>query len=186
MQKAIYSTQNNVHYALASRCYCHFTSPIRRYPDLTIHRVLKTILHSDQTDLKELEAKLIVEAEHSSIKEKNSVECERDVDDMKMAEYMQDHIGEIFDGKISGVTSSGMFVRLPNRIEGRVAIDSLNGDYYIADEISQSIIGKRTKKKFRLGDLVKVKVVNASKIESTISFEIVDSNEVEKDEKKEN
>lgn len=182
MQKAIYSTQNLKHFALASDCYCHFTSPIRRYPDLTIHRVLRKILHKDNMqneDLKELEKKLAVEAEHSSLKEKNSVECERDVDDMKMAEYMQDHIGEVYNGKISGVIPSGAFVRLDNRIEGKIAIDKFKGDYYLVDEMSQSIFGKKSGKRYKLGDTVKIKVINASKVDSTIDFEIFSGKEEE-------
>ncbi len=188
MQKAIYSTNNLGHFALASTCYCHFTSPIRRYPDLTIHRVLKMIISGNELsteELKELENKLVVEADHSSIKEKNSVECERDVDDMKMAEYMQDHIGEVFEGKVSGVIPSGMFVRLTNKIEGRVAIDAFVGDYFIVDEASQSIFGKRSGKRYKLGDIVKVKVVAASKVDSTIDFEMYDGKGETKDEEKE-
>lgn len=176
MQKAIYSTQNLGHFGLASKCYCHFTSPIRRYPDLTVHRVLKTILHGTElsvTDLKELESELSKEAIHASLKERNSVECERDVEDMKIAEYMQNHIGEEYTGQISGVIPSGVFVRLPNMIEGRVAIGSMKGDYYIVDELSQSIFGKKSGIKYKLGDNVNVKVTAASKIEGTVDFEII-------------
>lgn len=136
-------------------------------------------------ELKELENKLVVEADHSSIKEKNSVECERDVDDMKMAEYMQNHIGEVFEGKVSGVIPSGMFVRLTNKIEGRVAIDAFAGDYFIVDEASQSIFGKRSGKRYKLGDIVKVKVVAVSKVDSTIDFEMYDGKGETKDEEKE-
>lgn len=176
MQKAIYSTQNLGHFGLASKCYCHFTSPIRRYPDLTVHRVLKTILHGTElsvTDLKELESELSKEAIHASLKERNSVECERDVEDMKIAEYMQNHIGEEYTGQISGVIPSGVFVRLPNMIEGRVAIGSMKGDYYIVDELSQSIFGKKSGIKYKLGDNVNVKVTAASKIEGTVDFKII-------------
>ena len=184
MQKAIYSTENLGHFGLASKCYCHFTSPIRRYPDDTVHRVLKMILHGEELsgrELIDLEKKLDREAAHSSLKERNSIECERDVEDMKMAEYMLNHIGEIFNGKVSSVVPSGMYVRLVNRIEGRVHVGSMKGDYYIVDEIGQSIIGKRSGKKYRLGDEVSVKCVDASKIEGTIDFELVEV----KDEKQE-
>lgn len=176
MQKAIYSTENLGHFGLASKCYCHFTSPIRRYPDDTVHRVLKMILHGDELsgrDLIDLEKKLDREAAHSSLKERNAVECERDVEDMKMAEYMLDHIGEVFEAKVSSVVPSGMYVRLENRIEGRVHVGSMKGDYYIVDEVGQSIIGKKSGKKYRLGDLVTVKCVEASKVEGTIDFELV-------------
>ena len=175
MQKAIYSTENLGHFGLASKCYCHFTSPIRRYPDDTVHRVLKLILHGVElsgSDLVALEKKLDREAAHSSLKERNSIECERDVDDMKMAEYMMEHIGEEFTGKISSVVPSGMYVMLENRIEGRVHVGSMKGDYYIVDEVSQSIIGKRSGKRYRLGDKVEVKCVDASKVEGTIDFEL--------------
>ena len=175
MQKAIYSTENLGHFGLASKCYCHFTSPIRRYPDDTVHRVLKLILHGIElsgSDLVALEKKLDREAAHSSLKERNSIECERDVDDMKMAEYMMEHIGEEFTGKISSVVPSGMYVMLENRIEGRVHVGSMKGDYYIVDEVSQSIIGKRSGKRYRLGDKVEVKCIDASKVEGTIDFEL--------------
>ncbi|HOO67816.1 MAG TPA: ribonuclease R [Bacilli bacterium] len=188
MQKAIYSTKNLGHFALASKCYCHFTSPIRRYPDLTVHRVLREIFNNRSMEsdvLKDLENKLSLEAEHSSLKERNSIECERDVDDMKTAEYMESHIGEVYDGKISGVISSGMFVRLENKIEGRVAIDSIKGDYYIVNEVGQTIYGKKNGKVYKLGDSVKIKVIGASKADSTIDFELYNG-EATNEKKKEN
>lgn len=181
MQKAVYSTENVGHFGLASKCYCHFTSPIRRYPDDTVHRVLKKIIHGVEmsgSDLVLLEKQLVREAEHSSLKERNAIECERDVEDMKMAEYMMNHIGEVFDAKVASIVPSGMFVRLTNRIEGRVHVGSLKGDYYIIDEVSQSIVGKRSGKRYRLGDEINVKCVDASKIEGTIDFEVVDKKEV--------
>lgn len=176
MQKAIYSTENLGHFGLASKCYCHFTSPIRRYPDDTVHRVLKMILHGEELsgrDLIDLEKKLEREAAHSSLKERNADDCERDVEDMKMAEYMLNHIGEVFEAKVSSVVPSGMYVMLQNRIEGRVHVGSMKGDYYIVDEVGQSIIGKKSGKKYRLGDSVTVKCVDASKVEGTIDFELV-------------
>ena len=186
MQKAIYSTENLGHFGLASKCYCHFTSPIRRYPDDTVHRVLKMIIHGENLngkDLVDLQKKLEREALHSSLKERNAIECERDVDDMKMAEYMMNHIGEVFTGKISSIVPSGMYVMLPNRIEGRVHVGSMKGDYYIVDESSQSIVGKRSGKRYRLGDEVVVKCVDASKIESTIDFELEKGGKNEEEEK---
>ena len=186
MQKAIYSTTNEGHFGLASKCYCHFTSPIRRYPDDTVHKVLKLILHgADLTgkELQDLSKELEREAEHSSLKEKNAIECERDVEDMKMAEYMQDHIGEEFDAKVAGVVPSGMFVRLENMVEGRVHVGSMKGDYYIVDEVLQMIIGKKSGKKYRLGDTVRVKCTDASKVEGTIDFELVGGNNEKTEEK---
>lgn len=188
MQKAIYSTENLGHFGLASKCYCHFTSPIRRYPDDTVHRVLKKIIHGVEmtgSDLIDLEKQLSREAEHSSLKERNAIECERDVEDMKMAEYMQNHIGEVFEAKVASIVPSGMFVRLNNRVEGRVHVGSLKGDYYIVDDVGQSLVGKRSGKRYRLGDDIIVKCVDASKIEGTIDFEIVNQREVN-DEKEKN
>lgn len=187
MQKAVYSTENLGHFGLASKCYCHFTSPIRRYPDDTVHRVLKKIIHGVEMsghDLIDLEKQLAREAEHSSLKERNAIECERDVEDMKMAEYMQNHIGEIFEAKVASVVPSGMYVRLTNRIEGRVHVGSLKGDYYIVDEVSQSLFGKRSGKRYRLGDEITVKCIDASKIEGTIDFEVVDKKEVTNEKEK--
>ena len=185
MQKAVYSIENVGHFGLASKCYCHFTSPIRRYPDDTVHRVLKMIIHGDELtgrDLIDLSHKLDREATHSSLKERNAVDCERDVDDMKMAEYMHDHIGEIFTGRVSSVVPSGMYVRLDNMIEGRVHVGSMKGDYYIVDEIGQTIFGKKSGIKYKLGDSVTVKCVDASKVEGTVDFELV--KEVKNEEEK--
>ncbi len=175
MQKAIYLPQNLGHYGLASKCYTHFTSPIRRYPDTTVHRLLRTYLFENKVDnstLKHWEEKLVYVADHSSEKERSSVDCEREVDDMKMAEYMEQHIGETYKGMISSVTSFGMFVQLDNLIEGLVRITDLDG-YYTFQEDSQMLIDEDTHKMYRLGDSVVVKVIKASKEERTIDFQIV-------------
>ena len=110
---------------------------------------------------------------HSSLKERNAIECERDVDDMKMAEYMEDHIGEEFEGVVDGIMNFGMFIQLPNLIEGLVKVESIKDDYYFFDEELNMLIGKNHKKKFKLGDKVKVKVIAASKDTSTIDFVLV-------------
>jgi len=175
MKKAVYDPQNIGHYGLASSCYTHFTSPIRRYPDTTVHRLLRTYLFkgdiSKQT-ISHWEEKLPYISEHSSSKERSSIECEREVEDMKMAEYMEDHIGEEFQGMISSVLNFGMFIQLPNMIEGLVPIASMD-DYYHYDELTLSLIGEKTKKKYTIGEEVIVKVVKASKQEKIIDFEIV-------------
>ena len=175
MQKAVYMPQNIGHYGLASKCYTHFTSPIRRYPDTTVHRLLRTYLFNNKMDndtIKHWEEKLVYVCDHSSEKERASVECEREVDDMKMAEYMEQHIGETYTGMISTVTNFGLFVQLDNLIEGLVKTSELDG-FYNYQEDSQMLIDEKTHNMYRLGDKVVVKVVRASKEEKTIDFEIV-------------
>ena len=176
MQKAVYDKNNIGHFGLGSKCYTHFTSPIRRYPDLTVHRLLRKYLFKNQINNEVIEYwdnKLTYLTEHSSEKERDSVDCEREVDDMKKAEYMMNHIGEEYEGIISSVTSFGMFVELPNLIEGLVKIDSLNDDKYIYDETTFSIRGDKNKRGYRLGDKVRIKVVGANKEAKTIDFELV-------------
>ena len=176
MQKAVYDTNNIGHFGLGSKIYCHETSPIRRYPDLMVHRLLKDYLFNHKLDndyITYLEKELPIIAEHSSKKERDSVECEREVDDMKKAEYMMDHIGCEYVGMINSVMSFGMFVELPNLIEGRVSIDSLKDDIYTFNEKTYSLVGKKNKRGYRLGDKVLVKVVSANKKMQTIDFEII-------------
>ncbi len=177
MRKAEYSKENLGHFGLASKAYTHFTSPIRRFPDLTVHRLLKKYLvehDMSMTTINTLETSLIEIASQSSEREVAAVDAERDVDDMKMAEYMESHVGEEFEGIISGITSYGMFVELPNLIEGLVHISTLKGDYFNYIEEILSMVGKSTKKTYRLGDKVKVKCVAASKLSSSIDFELVE------------
>ena len=173
MQKAVYDKNNIGHFGLASKCYTHFTSPIRRYPDTTVHRLLRTYLFNKNINMdtiKYWDTKLVPLAYHTSERERAAIECEREVDDMKMAEYMEKHIGEEFTGIVSGVMSFGMFIELPNKIEGLVRIDDLTDDYYTYDESTFSLIGNKNKRGYRLGDTVKVEVKSASKINHTIDF----------------
>ena len=175
MQKAIYSPDNLGHYGLASKCYTHFTSPIRRYPDTTVHRLLRTYLFDNRIDMGTIhkwEEKLVYIAEHSSEKERASVDCEREVEDMKMAEYMEKHIGEEFEGMISSVASFGMFVELPNLIEGLVPIKDMP-DFFHYDEERMTLTGEKSHVKYSIGDKVVVKVIRASKLDQTIDFEVV-------------
>ena len=175
MKKAVYSPDNLGHYGLASDCYTHFTSPIRRYPDTTVHRLLRTYLfdgHADMPTIRKWEEKLVYIADHSSERERASVDCEREVEDMKMAEYMEKHIGEEFEGMISSVTSFGMFVELPNLIEGLVPLRDMD-DFYHFDEEHLTLTGEKTHMKYVIGEKVLVKVVKASKEDKTIDFEIV-------------
>lgn len=173
MQKAIYDTTNIGHFGLGSKCYTHFTSPIRRFPDTTVHRLLRKYLFNHKIDndtIKYEEQKLPLIAEHSSKKERDSIDCEREVDDMKKAEYMEHHIGEIYEGMISSIMSFGMFVELPNLVEGLVRLDDLTDDYYTYDESTISLIGKKNKKGYHLGDNVKVIVKAANKEARTVDF----------------
>ena len=175
MQKAVYKPENLGHYGIASKCYTHFTSPIRRYPDTTVHRLLRTYLFNHKLDdntIKHWEEKLIYVSEHSSEKERSSIDCEREVEDMKMAEYMESHIGEEYEGMISSVLSFGMFVELDNLIEGLVPIKDMK-DFFIYDEDRMTLTGERTHIKYSIGDKVKIKVVRASKEDKTIDFEIL-------------
>lgn len=175
MQKAVYQPENIGHFGLASKIYTHFTSPIRRFPDTTVHRLLRTYLYENDQSKKTLDyfrEYLPVLTEHASLKERDAIECEREVEDMKMAEYMMDHVGEEFTGMISGVTSFGLFVELPNMIEGLVHISDISGDYYNYDEKTMSLIGQKSKKRYRIGDEITVVVKSASKEESFIDFEI--------------
>lgn len=170
MQKAVYSTENIGHFGLASKIYTHFTSPIRRYPDLAIHTLLKGYLKNDFTNKL---GDLNYISEQSSLTERRAIECEREVNDMKMAEYMQQHIGEEYLGKISGLIPSGIFVRLDNLIEGFVHVSELGDDYYILNENFHMFIGKDKGKKYKLGDKLKIKVIAASKEERIIDFDLV-------------
>lgn len=189
MQKAVYQTDNIGHFGLASKIYTHFTSPIRRFPDTTVHRLLRTYLFKGDESKKTIDyfkEYLPVLADHASQKERDAIECEREVEDMKMAEYMMDYIGEEFTGMISGVTSFGMFVELPNMIEGLVHISDIKGDYYNYDEATMSLVGQKHKKRYRIGDEVTVICTSASKEEAFIDFEISsESSEENEGEKKE-
>ena len=175
MQKAVYFPENLGHFGLASNCYTHFTSPIRRYPDTTVHRLLRTYLFDGSVDMgtiRKWEEKLVYIAEHSSERERASVDCEREVEDMKMAEYMEKHIGETFEGMISSITSFGMFVELDNLIEGLISLRDMK-DFFHFDEEHLTLTGERSHEKYSIGERVIVKVVRASKVDKTIDFEIV-------------
>lgn len=177
MRKAEYRKENLGHFGLASKAYTHFTSPIRRFPDLEVHRLLKTYLVKNDlsmTTINNLENSLVIIAQQSSEREVAAQNAERDVLDMKMAEYMERHIGEEYEGMITTITSFGFFVELPNLIEGLVHVNTLKGDYYNYIPELCAMIGKATKKQYRLGDKVKIKVVAASKETSLIDFEVVE------------
>lgn len=174
--KAVYSDINIGHFGLGSKCYSHFTSPIRRYPDLILHRLIReyNYNYSEEVINKNKEY-LPVASEHLSIREQEAQNCERDVDKMKKAEYMMDHIGEVYEGIISGVEEFGIFVELDNTVEGLVRIEDIKGDYYIYNPDLMALLGKKTKKKYAFGDEIVVKVIGADKDRSTVDFEIYEN-----------
>lgn len=174
MKKAVYSTNNIGHFGLASQDYTHFTSPIRRFPDLTVHRLLRTYLFENRIDNETINYNtkyLIDVAEHSSETEVNAVEAEREVLDMKMAEYMEDKINQRYIGIISGVTTFGMFVQLENLVEGLVHISTLKGHYEYVPELL-SLVRDDKAKTYRVGDKVMIKVTSANKDTGMVDFEI--------------
>lgn len=178
MQLARYSEENAGHFGLAAKYYCHFTSPIRRYPDLFIHRVISEYIASgynlSQDTLNKFEKQAREYSKSSSDLERNAEKAEREFDDIKKCEYMQDKIGEEYDGVISSLTSFGMFVELDNTIEGLVRYEDMQDDYYDFNEDIMCIIGRRTNKKYIIGDKIRVKVKDASKQLRRIDFEIVE------------
>ena len=185
MSKAKYSDINIGHYGIASKRYAHFTSPIRRYPDLTLHRLVKEYMsHNDTKTVNYWKNKLFDIAMHSSKKEQDAIDCERDVDQMKMAEYMEGHIGEQFTGIISGVTDFGFFVELENTVEGLVRLDSLENDYFVYNKDLNAIIGKGGSKMYMYGDQVTVEVISASKEKAQVDFKLISGGSNEKKEKK--
>ncbi|MCY9233510.1 ribonuclease R [Bacillus spizizenii] len=176
MKQAKYDPQSLGHFGLSTEFYTHFTSPIRRYPDLIVHRLIRTYLINGKVDeaTQEKWAERLPDiAEHTSTMERRAVDAERETDDLKKAEYMLDKIGEEFDGMISSVTNFGMFVELPNTIEGLVHVSFMTDDYYRFDEQHFAMIGERTGNVFRIGDEITVKVVDVNKDERNIDFEIV-------------
>ena len=175
MKKAVYSTNNIGHFGLALQNYTHFTSPIRRFPDLTVHRLLRTYLFENRIDMETInfnQKYLIDVATNSSETEVAATEAERDVLSMKMAEYMESHIGEEYSGIISGVTNFGFFVELENLVQGLVHISTLDGYYNYVPEIL-SLVREDNSKKYRIGDEVRIIVTAANKENSTIDFEVV-------------
>ena len=172
--KAVYSNENIGHFGLGSKCYSHFTSPIRRYPDLILHRLVKDYTENYSNEIIEFwDTNLAEMANHCSIKEQDAQRCERDVDDMKKAEYMESHIGEEFEGVISGVQEFGFFVELPNTIEGLVKLENMPKGGYAFIEDSMSLIHRHSKEKYSFGDSVVVRLISASKETSMIDFELI-------------
>ena len=183
MKQAKYTTDCMGHFGLAANYYTHFTSPIRRYPDLQIHRIIKDNLRGrmNQKRIEHYDSILPEVAKHSSEMERRADEAERETDKLKKVEYMEERIGQVFEGVISGVQEWGFYVELPNTVEGLVHVTSLTDDFYHYEESSYEMIGERTNKHYKLGQKVKVIVADTDKIMRTIDFRVV-RDDVEPDE----
>ena len=173
---ARYEAENKGHFGIASKYYCHFTSPIRRYPDLFIHRIISKYLEENydvsEKWLEEHKTQAVERANQSSEREKIATKVEREAESLKKAEYMEKRIGEEYEGLISSVTSFGIFVELENTVEGLVRFDDLGEEYFIYDESRKRLIGERTNKTYQIGDKVKIRVKNANKLLRQIDFTI--------------
>jgi len=176
LQKARYACENHGHFGLASRAYCHFTSPIRRYPDLQIHRIIKDWIRGRMKSkkLEHYEEILTQVASQSSRLERRAEEAERETNKLKKVEYMERHIGEVFTGVVSGVTQWGIYVELPNTVEGMVHVSKLPGDYFLYDEQAYEMVGRDTGIKYKLGQTVQVQVEQTDKFLRTIDFVIAE------------
>ena len=186
LKLAQYENQNKGHFGIASKYYCHFTSPIRRYPDLFIHRVISEYLENNymlpEERMIELEGKAEKYSKTSTEAEKTATKAERDAEDIKKAEFMESKIGEEYFGIVSSITSFGMFVELESTVEGLIRFENMGNEYFIYDENRKTLIGERTNRKFKIGDQVKIRVIEANKLLRKIAFELVaDKNEVEYD-----
>ena len=184
MKQAKYSTESLGHFGLSARYYCHFTSPIRRYPDLQIHRIIKENLHGclDESKVKHFDNILPEVAKQSSQTERRAEEAEREVIKLKKVQYMRKHIGELFDGVISGITAYGMYVELDNTVEGLVHVSSMEGDYYRFLEDEYCLVGEMTGKTYKLGERVKIMVDGADPLMKTIDFVLYDRYDEEEEE----
>ncbi|MGO4546667.1 ribonuclease R [Paenibacillus sp. 2TAB23] len=178
MKQAKYDAQSLGHFGLAAEFYSHFTSPIRRYPDLVIHRIIREVLngggHLTEARHETLTARMPEVAQHSSERERVAVDAERDTEQLKKCEFMLDKVGEEFEGIISSVTSFGMFIELENSVEGLIRLSDMSDDYYNFHEQHMILVGERTSKIYRIGDEVKIRVTRVSMTEHTIDFELMD------------
>ena len=172
MMQAKYTTDCIGHFGLAAKYYTHFTSPIRRYPDLQIHRIIKENLHGElgPKRISHYERKLNEVAIWTSSRERLAEEAERETDKAKKVQYMSRHVGEFYDGVISGINNYGFYVELPNTIEGMVRLSDLNGDYFVFDETRYELVGEHTRRKFKLGQQIRVQVVAVDRLMKTIDF----------------
>ena len=177
LKVARYEEENKGHFGIAGKYYCHFTSPIRRYPDLFIHRIISKYLENsydvDEKFIEKYKEQAKERAKQSSDREKAATTVEREAEDIKKAEYMEDKIGNEYDGIVSSITSFGMFVELENTVEGLIRFENLGDEYFIYDEERKRLIGERTNTTYKIGDKVKIRVAKASKLLRQIDFEIV-------------
>ena len=174
MKQAKYTVECTGHFGLACRYYCHFTSPIRRYPDLQIHRIIKEQLRGrlKEKRIEHYEKKLPEVAKHASKMERRAEEAERETDKLKKAEYMEDRIGEVYEGVISGITQWGIYVELPNTVEGLIHVASLPGDYFYYDENTYEMVGQDTGKTYKLGERLSIQVKSVDRFARTVDFMI--------------
>ena len=181
LSKAEYSLDPEIHFGLAAMFYSHFTSPIRRYPDLFIHRIVKNFIHNkpNTKNMKSYLTMIDETAKHCSMTERRAEEAEYEVTDMKMAEYMEQHIGEEFEGIISSLTSFGIFVQLENSVEGLVRFVQMTDDYYSFNEDSYIVVGEKMNRVYSLGQKVRVKVLDASSIRKQIDFKFINGDKDE-------
>ena len=177
LKVARYESENKGHFGIASKYYCHFTSPIRRYPDLFIHRIISMYLKENYDVQEKVVEKYKIEAEErakqSSEREKIATKVEREAEDIKKAEYMESRIGEEYEGIVSSITSFGMFVELPNTVEGLIRFEDIENEYFIYDEERKQLIGEQTNKIYKIGDKVEIRVKNANKLLRQIDFEVI-------------
>ena len=177
---AKYDSENLGHFGIAGKYYCHFTSPIRRYPDLFIHRVISEYFTSSEKQKERFAEKAPKYAKNSSEREKVAQKVEREAESMKKSEFMEDKIGNVYDGIISSVTNFGIFVELENTIEGLIRFEDLGDEYFIYNETNRTLIGEKSNKVYKIGDKVKIEVIKASKEAREIDFALVDTDDNEK------
>ena len=185
LKVARYESENKGHFGIASKYYCHFTSPIRRYPDLFIHRIISRYMEEgynlSEEEIEKYKQQATKYAEKSSEREKIAQKVERESVDIKMAEYMESHIGEEYPGIISGITSFGVFVELENTVEGMIRFDKLGDEYFIYDEDRKTLLGEKTKTMYHIGDKINIRVIRADKLSRQIDFEKVMEEEKEEE-----
>lgn len=179
LKVARYEAENKGHFGIASKYYCHFTSPIRRYPDLFIHRIISKYLEENyqlkESEIEKYSGQAVKYAQRSSEREKIAQKVERDAESIKKAEYMQSKIGKEYEGIISNITSFGMFVELPNTVEGLIHFEDLGNEYFIYDEERKTLQGEKSKKTYKIGDSIKVCVIFADKLTRKVDFEKISS-----------